>query len=566
MKFTLLFLVVQFFSCSQSYVKSYTDLESAFTDWYFKFRPVESTRYGSDEYNTTFRRLDTDAREEYLADVQRFRIELSQIDETKLPQVEFVNHTILTEFLAREVYSLQSERRYEWDASLYPEMIYNGLVALVDLDYLNMNERTHALEQRLGVSNSVLDDAYENLKFHSSFHEIKVSKIIDALNILLDELPIKIMSDNQTLDKIDSHIRNLQRGLKRYKQWVGEEYTKLEKVDYKMEPSLFENLFTHHVGESYSIGKISHLAEKRMMKIQNQLFDLSLPFYLQKNDEPVWVDRDDSLSVIYWVLEELDNSEVSPQEYISSVYAASKKVQDELKKNQELFVTTIPNIQIRFDEEYSISSTFARVGRFQLNSNNKDVEYLVNPLNEENKTIPTLNRFELELMVMKDLSPGGLQLQQSLSKNLELLRQIIQNNVTKYGWQQYSSSYFIDSGFGGGENYAYTLTSLNQALQIAGLSWMELQIGYHQLDKTNIVNELAEKINIDKKDAQEFADNIEENPLHFTQQFIGGIEMERLFSDYKRKNKNIFSFREFHSRILNEGSIPISQLRKVILN
>ena len=132
MKFTLLFLVVQFFSCSQSYVKSYTDLESAFTDWYFKFHPVESTRYGSDEYNSTFRRLDVDAREEYLADVQRFRIELSQIDETKLPQVEFVNHLILTQFLASKVYYLQTERRYEWDASLYPEMIYNGIVALVD--------------------------------------------------------------------------------------------------------------------------------------------------------------------------------------------------------------------------------------------------------------------------------------------------------------------------------------------------------------------------------------------------------------------------------------------------
>jgi hypothetical protein len=191
MKFTLLFLVVQFFSCSQSYVKSYTDLESAFTDWYFKFHPVESTRYGSDEYNSTFRRLDVDAREEYLADVQRFRIELSQIDETKLPQVEFVNHLILTQFLASEVYYLQTERRYEWDASLYPEMIYNGIVALVDLDYLDMNGRTYALEQRLRVSISVLDDAYQNLKFYSNFHKLKLSKIINALNILLDELPLK---------------------------------------------------------------------------------------------------------------------------------------------------------------------------------------------------------------------------------------------------------------------------------------------------------------------------------------------------------------------------------------
>ena len=167
---------------------------------------------------------------------------------------------------------------------------------------------------------------------------------------------------------------------------------------------------------------------------------------------------------------------------------------------------------------------------------------------------------------MKDLSPGGLQLQQSLAKNHQLLRQIIQNDVSKYGWQQYAASYMIDSGFGGGENYAYELTSLYNELQITGLSWMELQIGYHGLDATKIVNELAEKINIPKKDAKEFVDNVVGQPFHFTKQFIGAIEMERLLTDYKRKNKNTVSMREFHAKILNEGSIPISQLRKMILN
>ena len=87
-----------------------------------------------------------------MADVQRFRIELSQIDETKLPSTEYVNYNVLASFLARQVYLFQSEKRYEWDVSLYPKMIYDGIVSLVDLDYLNMNARTYALEQRLAVT------------------------------------------------------------------------------------------------------------------------------------------------------------------------------------------------------------------------------------------------------------------------------------------------------------------------------------------------------------------------------------------------------------------------------
>jgi len=527
---------------------------------------VQSTRYGADENNFSFRRFDNDARDEYLADIQRFRIELSQIDKTKLPSTEYVNYNVLSQYLARQVYFLESEKRYEWDASLYPKMIYDGIVALVDLDYLDMSARTYALEQRLAVSSSVLDDAYGNLRFHSEFHQQEAFKIMDALNLLLDELPIKVMSDNQTLDNIDSHIGVLKRELKVFKLWVSGDYSYFEKYEIEKEPSELEKIFTHSVGEEYAISKISQLAERRIYKIQNQLFDLSLSFYLEKNDEPVWVDRDDSLSVIYWVMENIGKNKINSGEFISSVFGASKKVHDALESNDQLLFTAIPNLQIRLDDEYSISAAFARFGRFQLNNNNNNVEYLVKPIHEEAEILPRLNRFELDIMVMNDLFPGELQLQQSLSKNPQLLRQIIQNDVFKYGWQQHATSYMIRSGFGGGENYAYQLTSLYNELQITGLSWMELQIGYHKLDATQIVNELAKKINIPKKNAKEFAEKINRQPFHFTKKFIGAIEMERLLADYKRKNEDTVSMKEFHAKIFNEGCIPISQLRKMILN
>jgi hypothetical protein len=566
MKLTILFLVAQFFSCSQSYVKSYKDLESAFTDWYFKFHPVQSTFYGSDEYNFFFKRLDNDSREEYLADIQRFHIEISQIDETKLPKTEYINYSVLNQFLARQIYFMKFERKYEWDVSLYPKMVYDGIVSLVDLDYLNMNDRTHALERRLEVSTNVLDIAYQNLKFYSDYHQKKTFKIIDALNKLLEELPTKIMSDNQTLDRIDIHIRNLKRELKSYKDWIAEDYSHFEKFEVKNTPSELKSFFTHIIGEEYAISKVSQLAERRINRIYNQLFNISLPFYLQKNDEPIWVDRDDSLSVIHWVMHDISSNEINSEEYISSIYSASKRVQDGLERNRDILITPIPNIQIRFDDEYSLSSTFARVGGFQLNNDNRNLEYLVKPLTLDTKTQPRLNHYELDLMVMKDLYPGSLQLQESMREKSELIRQIIQNNVTNYGWQHYITSYMIDSGYGGGENYAYELTYLYESLKIAGLSWMEMQICYHELEVSQVINELVEKINISKMEAKGFIENINRDSFHYTKQFIGAIEMERLLADYKRNNQNRLDMREFHSKILNEGSVSISQLRKIILN
>ena len=124
----------------------------------------------------------------------------------------------------------------------------------------------------------------------------------------------------------------------------------------------------------------------------------------------------------------------------------------------------------------------------------------------------------------------------------------------------------INSGFGGGENYAYELTTLYNELRIAGLCWMEFQISFYDLDSKQAINELIKKINITREDVVHFAKNIKDNPFYFTQQFIGGIEMERLMLDYKRNNGEPISMREFHIKIHDEGSIPISQLRKMLLN
>ena len=133
------------------------------------------------------------------------------------------------------------------------------------------------------------------------------------------------MSDNQTLDQIDDNIRLLKNNLKRYKNWLANEYIKYDEFDVYNQPNYIDSKFKYFIGKEYSISKISKLAKRKVENNQNLLFDLSLPFYLQKNDEPVWVDRDDSLFVIDWMYNQIDKEKVELDEYISSIYSGSKK-------------------------------------------------------------------------------------------------------------------------------------------------------------------------------------------------------------------------------------------------
>ena len=72
-----------------------TYLESAFIEWYLKFNPIKSSKLGFNKDNSTIKNLDLESIDEYVADIERFRIELTQIDYTKLPSYEKTNFELI---------------------------------------------------------------------------------------------------------------------------------------------------------------------------------------------------------------------------------------------------------------------------------------------------------------------------------------------------------------------------------------------------------------------------------------------------------------------------------------
>ena len=59
-----------------------------------------------------------------------------------------------------------------------------------------------------------------------------------------------------------------------------------------------------------------------------------------------------------------------------------------------------------------------------------------------------------------------------------------------------------------------------------------------------------------------------ESDLHFfsgTQSFIGMMEMNLLYNEYKRSQGDEFNILEFHRIVLSNGIIPLYELKKQIL-
>ena len=132
-----------FISCHSSSESSFQSLNQAFISWYFKYHPVESTRYGMEKYNGHYRKISLLDNAEYLADITRFIIELSQIDATKLSPEKHIDYNILYSNLMKIKFIMNEIRPWEWNPGLVLDEILEGLFLLCERREIDMEDRAH---------------------------------------------------------------------------------------------------------------------------------------------------------------------------------------------------------------------------------------------------------------------------------------------------------------------------------------------------------------------------------------------------------------------------------------
>ena len=109
MKRILILFGVIIFACRSSPEVSFDSLNQAFINWYFKYHPVESTRYNIKIKNGKYSLNTKVEMDEYYADISRFLIELSQIDATKISSDARIDYNILYARLERMKNFIENE-------------------------------------------------------------------------------------------------------------------------------------------------------------------------------------------------------------------------------------------------------------------------------------------------------------------------------------------------------------------------------------------------------------------------------------------------------------------------
>jgi len=505
--------------------------------------------------------------DEYYADISRFLIELSQIDATKIAPNSRVDYNILYSKLEKMKYVIDEIKPWEWNPLWTIDEIHDGLYILSERENIDMDERVSAIQSRLEIIPKLLENSKNPMIAHSKIHILYSNTMVDKLLILLQQLPLKINSDNITLDYIDDLIKNSTLSLGNYNHWINFQTDKFDEINFPSDLSLIQSGFNHFTGGKYLSSHVYELARKKLIPTQDRLFHLALPFYLKENDEPVWLDRADSLEVIQWTIDDIYNNpknKIRNDEVLSRFYESLTAIEKFCYTNSLLPRTKNKTIKLEFAPDYSSSQS--PVFLFDNHPKNISTDIIYNiksPLDDIGEY--NLNRQEIDIINAAHILPGyGIQL--GFSQNYpSMIRYLFPDLVTAAGWESYALNMLIEEGYGNW-NQEYHILKLKEEISIIARTIMEMQYYSGEIKREDAIKFLREMAFMKEDEAQLAQMETDLNYFSGTASFIGLMEFNSLLAEYKRRQGDKFVLSEFHKLILQDGIIPLFELKKQLLS
>ena len=556
----IIILIILFSSCRSSAEMSFDNLKGAFIDWYFRYHPVEAMKYninlnGHFQLNT---KLEID---EYYADVSRFLIELSQIDITKISDDARLEYDILYSKLNQIQFIYDVIRPWEWNPLWELDKLYESLYIISQRDDISMDDRVISIKNRLTRIPQFLENSKSlKIKFsklHSEYADNKINNIL----LLLKQLPLKLNSDNITLDKIDLLINKSILSVENYKSWNSNNISKLEKIKFPIDILLLDKGFPLFASRHYKPDITYRMARKKLIATQNKMFLLSLPAYLEENDEPVWLDREDTLEVVRWTMNKIykePDNKIDSNEILSKYYTSLVSIEQFCFK--ELFFSSNNNKKARleFAQEYGLDNNPAYLFDNYPKDFSRELIYNI-VVKDEFSADYDLIKQEIDILNVINVNPGYASQLGYAQRNSSMIRYLFPDLITQYGWKLYSLNTLIELGYG---DEKHQLLKLNQELVIIAMAIIENKYYSGQISRNEVYNYISEMVFLKKHKIDLIQKKIDLNYFVGTLSFIGLMELNSLKIEYMRKQDDKFILSDFHDLILSDGVVPISYLKK----
>ena len=426
MRKILYFIIILLFSCSNYAEKSFVDISNALHSWNQKYNFKYTATYLSD-YGTLVKEKSI---EQINSDLRRFEMEIGRIENKKLSKKYSFTHAVLENYLNNLIYDFDVLNNNTWNLLESVNQFHRELLLLHAL-FESSNEYGNIINEQLEIMSDNIFYLIENIIYFDVEQKKHSLSVLDEIDIISSNFIIK--DKNENFYKSLSVLRN----------WLKNDYSNLNKLSFDEIRYDLDKNARHQFGSNYSIDNIREIAEKQILSIQIEMFDLSLPIYLLSNDEPVWLDYNDTLDVIKWSLNSLEKEVVPKTKILSTTYKIYNDLMSSFiengipvsEKTKKILFSPI------FVENLNYFD-FLYVPYKKINSAENRIKCFINTYSMYSDN--SRNYFDIYLEVIESVMYSDIYfLHNELSEDY-MIPLAYNDDLFLYGWKDYSKLYYLE--------------------------------------------------------------------------------------------------------------------------
>jgi len=546
-----------------------------YLDEYWKFYPTAGTLAGFTKYNDKLEDWSESRIEKYLEAMDKFNSELvNKIAKDKLsPEVQ-IDFDLIREGLDLTILRLEKIAPQQTNPLIYTDLLYHAIGALLANGSTPLDARLTAAAARAKAIPDFVKQAKENLKTPpKEYTDEAVRRLPALLDFYKTEIPklIEPASEAAKVKYTSEHAKAVA-ALEDFGRFLQGDLLARSTGNFRLGEA-HQRTFQLTTGGSMMMNELGARATADTTNIRREMFKICFSYYKIMDPEfdienpPDNFKQEQQLinKVVPHVLNKIKSNQPTKEEWCARIKANVEDVKVFLNRTKILDVPAdVPALELA--PAYHRGFQLVDLVLPKPYEAGGPIGLRINPYPESlsgealASFLDEYTNYLLPYWTIQNVYPGSYVPSVAVFKNASLVRRLYPNIPLLKGWPLYAQDMFVYAGY----NFYDLKQRLNELkLKLRALIAFQVDASVHQgnMTKERAVNHMMSYGLQTSAEAERMWNFIVLNPGEAAQAYVGYQEILDLEKDYSQAKGASFSKKEFLTKLVSFGPLPLRALK-----
>ena len=553
--------------------KEFSDLTHDFLKNYWQTHPDTASRLGLSEYDAILEIPDRETRNRKLDFYRKYLTFFKDFDENRLSTSQVTDRRVILNKLEMGIWSIEVFKPHEWNPAMHN--IGGSISAVLEKKKNTLDERLRSLNKKLLKVPDFYKAARKNLNRPSREHLKLAIKQTQGLEKYLKSLITRNFK-NSRLSRRERHslnqrVRAARTVVKRHLRFLKGLLVYPKKVggfrSFSIGPKLYARKFKLLLQVESTPEQLYKKALMAKEKTLSKMFELAVNLYPKYYGTKL--PPKDRHEVISDILGKLSEKHGKAKDFIKSIREQLSELTRFVKKKDLLTLNPEKPLEVRQTPLYQRGVAGAGIdppGPFDVN---RKTYYNVTPLDtlspEKQKSyLREYNNYTLQILNIHEAIPGHYVQLTYNNQSKSPVKPVFYTGSMTEGWAVYAERMMLEQGYGDNSRELW-LMYYKWFLRVVTNTILDYEVHNKNLGKKQALKLMMVEAFQEKTEAEEKWNRLTVTQVQLATYFAGFTEIYNLREEIKACRGKSFDLKKFHETFLSFGSVPVKEIRKLML-